>query len=575
MESDRQQTEIQNRQMAEEFGIYPWRYQPCENTLWLGEGAAALLGSFGSKMAMEDFLQLLAPESLSRFTAALEDALNFGKPIRMELLAETSPDYRWLQVSGRSENVAGKLIVTGFIKDLSKEKSEKERLSQLENWLSAGVRKLRVSDAGGELLAAYGSDASGPNVEEGPGSRRVKLVDFRNQLKYLIETETGSVPIGSTGNAFAQQENPLPAEAGLDLKLSREERFVSLTRALGLRTDAQVSALGVFDGSRFEWKAWWKSPGGTAVPAGKYGGEWLPDLSWLIEMEAENRQFTERYWWPQDMLPFPIADAYGKGWMLLTDHLAGGQTGLLALRCRQPEGLMQRKEEVLGLLRYLHDEPDKFQPEESVEKLREEIVRREMLLKEMNHRAKNNLALAAGLVKMQAGFSEDKKTAQFLKQTQKRLETLATLHELMYANPGKDGKIEIAGYLEKLIHGLHSSFGHAGIQMELQLDAAEINIRYANTIGLLVNEIVSNAYKHAFSGGRQGKIRVDFLGKGESFKLLISDDGPGFDESQMKAESLGSMLIDEFVKQLGAEMEIIRNSGTTYLISIKKSNIGL
>lgn len=566
-------TELES-QMAEEFGIYPWRYLPGENSIWLGKGAASILGAFGNKLSLEDFLQVLAPESLSRFTEALEDTLNFSKSLRLELLAETNPDYRWLQISGRRENADGKPSVSGFIRDLTKEKAEKDRLHNLENWLSAGLSKLRVSDASGEVLAEYGTANPGLNTEEGPGRRRVKLVDFRNQLKYLIEAETGSA-IAEKQVFQSDSSAQIPEEPGLDPKLTKEERFVSLTRAVGLRTDALVSALGVFDGSRFEWKAWWKSPGGTAVPAGKYGGEWLPDLSWLLEMEAENKQFDERYWWPQDMLPFPIADAYGKGWMLLTDKLAGGHTGLLALRSKQPEGLMQRKEEVLGLLRYLHDDPDKFQPEESVEKLREEIVRREMLLREMNHRAKNNLALAAGLVKMQAGFSEDRNTAQFLRQTQKRLETLAALHEIMYTNPGKDGKVEIAGYLNKLIQGLHSSFGHEGVKLELQFEAAEINIRYANTIGLLVNEIVSNAYKHAFSAGRHGKLRLDLLEKGESYKLLISDDGPGFDEKSSNGDSLGKILIDEFVKQLGAEMEIVRDAGTTYLISIKKSNIGL
>jgi len=215
-------------------------------------------------------------------------------------------------------------------------------------------------------------------------------------------------------------------------------------------------------------------------------------------------------------------------------------------------------------------------PDDSIEKLKTEIVRREMLLKELNHRAKNNLALAAGMIKMQASYSEDKNTRQFLKQTQKRLETLATLHELMYLSPGTDGSVEIQTYLSELVTGLQSSFGNPEISLEIKVDSASINMRFANTIGLLVNEIVSNSFKHAFLPGKLGLLKVDFLSKGDYFKLRISDNGPGFEPAaNTENTSLGNILIDEFVKQLNAEIEVNRNPGTTYLISIKKSNIGL
>ncbi len=570
------ETDWQTGQMADEFGIYAWSYDAGTQSLRLGKGADQLLGIFGSRLPLEDFLAQLSPESLSRFTASIENALNFGKDFRIELLLETGHDFRWLLVSGRPHQQEDGPGIAGLIKDLSKEKAEKQKLTQLEGWVNAGLNRLLVTDSAGEIVADLGSPAGKQVLEQSAGKRKVRLVDFRNQVKYVVEAETGT-GAETTVSAGITIEKTVQGSVveGLDEKLGLEEKFVSLSRALGLRTDAQVSALGVFDGSRFEWKAWWKSPSAYAVPSSKYSGEWLPDLSWLLEMEAENQKFSDRYWWPQDMLPFPISDSFGKGWMLLTEKLSPGQTGLVALRTKEPEALMDRKEEVLNLLRFLRDDPEKPMPDESVEKLKEEIVRREMLLKELNHRAKNNLALAAGMIKMQAGFSEDKKTAQFLRQTQKRLETLATLHELMYMGPSREGSVEIQSYLHELLQGLHAGFGNPGISLEMQIDEASIHIRYANTIGLLVNEVVSNAYKHAFSDEKPGNLKVDFLSKGDYFKLRISDNGPGFEEENKDGNSLGNILIDEFVKQLGATMEISRNPGTTYLISIKKSNIGL
>lgn len=579
-EEEKDLRDTQSEMMAEEFGIYPWRYYPENRGFWLGKGASEkLLGIFGSRVEYEDFFSALAPESLSRFTAAMENALNFGREFKIEVLLETGKEYRWISISGRTDTSQSEVSISGFLKDLSAEKAEKVKSEQLESWIHAGMNRMLVKSSSGEILADLGSSVGKHILEEGPGHRKARIVDFRNEIKFVVEAETGNQAaavfhnVPSTLETEAEKTFP---EFETGKLLSKDEKFISLTRALGLRTDAQVSALGVFDGSRFEWKAWWKSPSGYAVPSNKYAGEWLPELSWLVEMEAENMKFSDRYWWPQDMLPFEISDSFGKGWMLLTERISPTETGLVALRSKKPEEIMGFKEEVLQLLGLLLDKPGNSMPDDSIEKLKTEIVRREMLLKELNHRAKNNLALAAGMIKMQASYSEDKNTRQFLKQTQKRLETLATLHELMYLSPGTDGNVEIQTYLSELVTGLQSSFGNPEISLEIKVDSASINMRFANTIGLLVNEIVSNSFKHAFLPGKPGLLKVDFLSKGDYFKLRISDNGPGF-EPEAKAEntSLGNILIDEFVKQLNAEMEVNRNPGTTYLISIKKSNIGL
>jgi two-component sensor histidine kinase len=560
--------------MAEEFGIYPWRYETETAILSFGQGLAEILGIFGTRLALDDFLSMLSPESLSRFTGSIENTLNFGRPFKTDVLLEGDRFFRWLSISGRAEAGSEKPIISGFIRDISAEKAEKDRLNQLESWVRAGMKRLLVSDAEGNMIADLGNEAGGQILEEGPGRRKVRVVDFRNQVKFIVEAETGSSLVATPVTETTKPVQLAPEEE--TLPLSREEKFTLLSRNMGLITNSQISAIGLFDGSRFEWKAWWKSPSGYAFPAKKYAGEWLPDLNWLLEMQSENQKFEDRLWWPQDMLPFPIPDVFGQGWMLLTDQLSSGETGLVALRSKSPEELMSQKEEVLNLLKPLMETRQfSFGGQEEIERLKEEIARKEVLLKELNHRAKNNLALAAGMVKMQAGFSEDKSASQFLKQTQKRLETLASLHELMYMDASRDGRIEIQTYLNNLLQGLHTGFGGPQVSMELQLDECEIQNRYAVTIGLLVNEIVSNAYKHAFQDGKTGNLKVDFLSKGEFFKLRVSDNGPGGDGDSGAGNSLGNILIDEFVKQLGASMEISRNPGTTYLISIKKSNIGL
>ena len=87
---------------------------------------------------------------------------------------------------------------------------------------------------------------------------------------------------------------------------------------------------------------------------------------------------------------------------------------------------------------------------------------------------------------------------------------------------------------------------------------------------MLVNEIVTNAFKHALGPKTKGIFKIDFLGKGDLIKLRISDNGPGMDNANSDDSSLGHLLIHEFVQQLNGNMEIINGPGTTYLITFKK-----
>jgi two-component sensor histidine kinase len=292
-------------------------------------------------------------------------------------------------------------------------------------------------------------------------------------------------------------------------------------------------------------------------------------------LESENQKFPERYWWPQDMLPFEISKAFGEGWMLIAEPISNKETSVFAIQTSEPEQLKKRTNIVLQSLDTLKTNGSVQIVENQLEKLQSELAEKDLLIKEMNHRAKNNLSLAASFVKMQAGFSDDANSTSILRQTQKRLETLASLHELMYMSPGNNGLVDIKDYLTKLAVGLVNSFGNTNIQLELQIDQAMVEMKMANTLGLLVNELISNSFKHAFKGAEAGVLKLHFLEKDEYFKLRVSDNGPGFSEKETGKTSLGNILIDEFVKQLHGKMEIDTTVGTTYLISIKKSILGI
>jgi two-component sensor histidine kinase len=575
--------------IAEEFGIYAWHYHLESGRFFFSpEGSKKFFRRLDPQLEYSDFYSALAPESLQKFSEAMEAAINFRTSFRLELMLDKAPHYQWISFSCHvTEDGSNSPWLTGLIRDLESDRTENQRKQQLEQWLQMGVAKMEIKNFDGEVLAAWGSGLKSSHIVVEGNRRKATIFDFRNRPKFEITTDIGentsSQPLPKT--APASLEKPVQTASAPELKpeqdlvpalpidrLNKDEKCVALTQWLGQSLDVQVSALGIFDGSRFEWKAWWKSPNRFALPVRKYKGEWLPELDWLVEVESDNQKYTERHWWPQDLLPFQISESFGEGWMILAEPISQKETTVFAIKTSDPEAIKEKTQHVLKSLDLLKDAPVLPSPD-TIDNLKAELAKKDMLIREMNHRAKNNLALAASLVKMEAGYSEDDQASKVLRQTQKRLETLASIHELMYMSQDTKGSVNMKDYLGQIAKGLVLSFGNPELKLELHIDPVFLDMKTANTIGLLVNELISNSFKHAFRKDTPGLLKVDFLDKEGFYKLRVSDNGPGLQPGHQSTNSLGHLLIDEFVKQLQGSMEIISSPGTTYLISIKKSII--
>lgn len=575
--------------IAEEFGIYAWHYHLESGRFFFSpEGSKKFFRRLDPQLEYADFYSALAPESLQKFSEAMEAAINFQTSFRLELMLDKVPHYQWISFSCHvTEDGSNSPWLTGLIRDLETDRTENQRKLQLEQWLRVGVANMEVKNQDGEILAQWGAALKSPHIVVEGSQRKATIFDFRNRPKFEITTDIGESTSVQSNIQPVQKEDskidpvapkPLPKVAGeadatlpID-RLNKDEKCVALTQWLGQSLDVQVSALGIFDGSRFEWKAWWKSPNRFALPVKKYKGEWLPELDWLVEVESDNQKYTERHWWPQDLLPFQISESFGDGWMVLAEPISQKETTVFAIKTSDPEAIKEKTQHVLKSLDLLKDAPVLPSPD-TIDNLKAEIAKKDMLIREMNHRAKNNLALAASLVKMEAGYSEDDQASKVLRQTQKRLETLASIHELMYMSPDTRGSVNMKEYLGQIAKGLVLSFGNPDLKLELHIDPVLLDMKTANTIGLLVNELISNSFKHAFRKDTPGILKVDFLDKEGFYKLRVSDNGPGISPDNQPKNSLGHLLIDEFVKQLQGTMEIISSPGTSYLISIKKSII--
>jgi two-component sensor histidine kinase len=199
--------------------------------------------------------------------------------------------------------------------------------------------------------------------------------------------------------------------------------------------------------------------------------------------------------------------------------------------------------------------------------LHQALEDRELLMREIHHRVKNNLSMISGLLDLQMDTTKLKGVKDSLENSKSRIQSMALIHDKLYQTESYQS-VRLDNYLSELVEAIHKTFSDKKNRVELcfSLEALEVPIDKAVTCGLLVNELVVNAYKHAFDSAEQGNRLEVTLEKGESKAVLtIADNGPGLPEDfGAGSESLGAMLIDTFAAQLEAEVEINGKNGSTF-----------
>jgi len=206
------------------------------------------------------------------------------------------------------------------------------------------------------------------------------------------------------------------------------------------------------------------------------------------------------------------------------------------------------------------------------EKLKESLTEKETLLAEIHHRVKNNLAVISGLLELQAFNEENQLVNKRLRESQARIQSIAMVHEKLYQSETLS-KIELHSYVDELLDFLSGIFDRGGtdVQFKNNTDSVYLDVRQAVPCGLILNELITNAYKHAFEGQSEGTIEIDLQQAGKTVILEVKDDGIGIPEEidQTSSESLGVSLVQNLVSQLKGELTIENSDGTTVTISFR------
>lgn len=198
------------------------------------------------------------------------------------------------------------------------------------------------------------------------------------------------------------------------------------------------------------------------------------------------------------------------------------------------------------------------------------IQEKNVLLKEIHHRVKNNLQIISSLLNLQSMYIEDEKALEVFKESQNRVKSMAIIHEKLYQS-GNFAEINVAEYLKKLTENIYSSYGVNIDQIKMEINAEDIflDINTAIPCFLIINEVITNCIKHAFPNGRTGTITIDFKKIGEKHVIRIHDDGIGLpDDLNIKqTNTLGIQLITSLTSQLDGELEVTSNNGAEFKVT--------
>lgn len=208
------------------------------------------------------------------------------------------------------------------------------------------------------------------------------------------------------------------------------------------------------------------------------------------------------------------------------------------------------------------------------DKLNKSLKEKDVLLKEIHHRVKNNLQIVSSLLSLQSRHLTDTDSVEIFNESQSRIKSMALIHEKLYQT-GDLTRINLSEYANELVFDLFRSYSVNTylVDHEIESEKVLLDINTAIPCGLIINELVTNCIKHAFPDNREGEIKIEIRCDDEYFVLSVADNGAGLPEdldiNQLK--TLGLQLVTSLTKQLEGTIELERKSGTSFKIRFKES----
>lgn len=237
------------------------------------------------------------------------------------------------------------------------------------------------------------------------------------------------------------------------------------------------------------------------------------------------------------------------------------------------ESISQNMIDVLGIEGIVVTTHPIKERKEMEDNLKASLKEKELLLKEIHHRVKNNMQIISSLLNLQKNYVEEEESLNILKESQNRVKSMAMIHEKLYKSETLT-HINIKDYIQSLVTDLFYSYSvkESRINAITEIDDIKLNLETAIPCGLLINEIVSNSLKYAFKDKEQGEIKMSLKKHDQNLELIISDNGIGLPEDVdfKKTGSLGLQIVNSLIAQLDGKIELERTQGTKFTIIFKE-----
>lgn len=407
--------------------------------------------------------------------------------------------------------------------------------------------------------------------------RVAPLYDARGEIVCWHGTATDIDDLKRAEALIVSQKNLL--QMSIDTH-SMEQILESLVISIEAQIDGAVAALMLRDPStaQFRYMAAPHLPSQfTTMLAATHGGPFAAGSS----VQADSAQsvlvsglLDDSDWAAYRDVTLPARLAVC--WSIPILATNGVSLGTLAIYLREPRPITHREIRVCEQFSHLASVIlERKQSADTLtainQQLQQSLGEKESLLKEVHHRVKNNLQLISSMLNLQASRITDQSVAELFSESRNRVRSMALVHENLY-RAGNFSKISMAGHIESLSASLARAYGMNTGHIELitSVEDIELGLDTAISVGLIINELTSNALKHAFPGGMQGCVRVRLARyEGHRCVLTVADNGVGLPQGIDRGQSvsMGLQLVHDLAEQLHGEVAVTRDKGTCFEVT--------
>lgn len=209
--------------------------------------------------------------------------------------------------------------------------------------------------------------------------------------------------------------------------------------------------------------------------------------------------------------------------------------------------------------------------------VRASLKEKEVLLKELHHRVKNNLQIVSSLLNLASASIREERALRVIEESRDRINSMALIHEQLHQSSDL-GQLDLGAYIRQLGTRLLRPFraDPSGVILHVDADPVLVTLDVAIPVGLIVNELVSNAIKHAFSGRERGEIRLSLVAARDGYDLTVRDDGVGLPEdfNLFNPETLGLQLVLTLTRQVRGTLQYRNQQGAVFMVAFPREQSG-